>query len=73
LANKNKKKADTVKVMEKLDGCALRANGGLDDTKCFAGVKSFKQEADDIKKYWDTMVYSTGGAASTTNSLEKLN
>lgn len=59
--------------MESLDGCTFRSSSALDDAKCFAAAQAFATKSRMVLKYWETGVYSSGGAESTKNKLEQTN
>lgn len=59
--------------MESLDGCQLRSSSALDDARCFAAVENFNTKSRMVLKYWETGVWSSGGAADTKNKLEQTN
>lgn len=45
----------------------------FEDVKCYAGVTEFERKSAAIARYWETKVWSTGGAESTKNKEEQTN
>lgn len=72
-AAQNKKKDDTIELMEGLDGCALRASSSIEDVKCEAGARAFFRGAAATTKFWSASVEFSGGFTDTKNKLEQTN